>query len=54
MFPVYYAIVVMQHAVHNFTLNTSAIGFNVLILAAYALGGLVLAAIVLRRSTVAH
>jgi ABC-2 type transport system permease protein len=54
VFPVYYAIVVLQHAVHDFTLNTSAIGVNVLILAAYALGGLALATIVVRRSTLAH
>jgi ABC-2 type transport system permease protein len=53
-FPVYYAIVVLQHAVHDFTLNTSGIGINMLILAVYALGGLVLAAIVVRRSTLAH
>ena len=43
VFPVYYAIVVLQHAFHDFTLNTSGIGINVLILAAYALGGLILA-----------
>jgi ABC-type multidrug transport system permease subunit len=54
VFPVYYAIVVLQHAFHGFTLNTSGIGINVLILAAYALGGLMLAATVLRRSTLAH
>ena len=54
IFPVYYAIVVLQHAVHDFTLNTSGIGINVLILATYALGGLVLAAIVVRRSALAH
>jgi len=52
--PVYYAIVVLQHAVHDFTLNTQGIGINALILAAYALGGLVLATIVVRRSTLAH
>src|SRR5258708_3254829 len=54
VFPVYYAIVVLQHAFHDFTLNTNGIGINVLILAAYALGGLVLATIVVRRSTLAH
>jgi ABC-2 type transport system permease protein len=53
-FPVYYAIVVLQHAVHDFTLNTSGIGINLLILVAYALGGLVLATFVVRRSTLAH
>jgi len=54
VFPVYYAIVVLQHAFHGFTLNTSGIGINLLILAAYTLGGLILATMVLRRSTVAH
>jgi ABC-2 type transport system permease protein len=54
VFPVYYAIVVLQHAVHDFTLNTSGIGINVLILSVYALGGLVLATLVVRRSTLAH
>jgi ABC-2 type transport system permease protein len=54
VFPVYYAIVVLQHAVHDFTLNTDGIGMNVVILAAYALGGLVLATLVVRRSTLAH
>ncbi len=54
VFPVYYAIVVLQHAVHDFTLNTSGIGMNALILAVYALGGLILATIVLRRSLLAH
>jgi ABC-2 type transport system permease protein len=53
IFPVYYAIVLQQHAFHNFTLNTYGIGTNVVILCAYALGLIVLAAIVLRRSTVA-
>ena len=54
VFPVYYAIVVLQHAFHDFTLNTAGIETNLLILAAYALGGLVLATVVLRRSTLAH
>jgi ABC-type multidrug transport system permease subunit len=54
VFPVYYAIVVLQHAFHDFTLNTSGTLINLLILAAYALIGLVLAVVVLRRSTLAH
>ena len=54
VFPVYYAIVVLQHAFHNFTLNTYGIGINVFILAVYALGGLILATVALRRSTLAH
>ena len=54
LFPVYYAIVLQQHAFHNFTLNTLGLGTNVLILCGYALVLIVLAAIVLRRSTVAN
>ncbi|MGB8346894.1 MAG: ABC transporter permease [Ktedonobacteraceae bacterium] len=54
LFPVYYAIVVLQHAFHDFTLNTYGIGINTLILAAYTLGGLILATVALRRSTLPH
>jgi ABC-2 type transport system permease protein len=54
IFPVYYAIVLQQHAFHGFYLNTLSIGGNVLILAAYALGLIILASVVLRRSTVAN
>ncbi len=54
VFPVYYAFVELQHAFHDFSLNTSGIGINLLILVAYALGGLLLAVVVLRRSTLAH
>jgi ABC-type multidrug transport system permease subunit len=54
IFPVYYAIVLMQHAFHNFTLNTLGTGVNVLILCAYALGLLLLTTLALRRNTVAH
>jgi ABC-2 type transport system permease protein len=54
VFPVYYAIVVLQHAVHDFTLNTEGIGINALVLAVYVLGGLILATMVVRRSTLAH
>jgi ABC-2 type transport system permease protein len=53
IFPVYYAIALQQHAFHNFTLNTYGVGTNVLILVAYAVGFIILAAVVLRRSTVA-
>src|SRR5215471_4084462 len=53
-FPVYYAIVVLQHAFHDFTLNTSGTLINTLVLIAYTLGGLVLATVVLRRTTLAH
>jgi ABC-2 type transport system permease protein len=54
IFPVSYAIVLQQHAFHNFTLNTYGLGTNVLILCAYAVGTLALATFVLRRSTLAH
>jgi ABC-2 type transport system permease protein len=54
IFPVYYAIVLQQHAFHGFSLNTLSIGGNVLILGAYALGLIILASVVLRRSTVAN
>ena len=53
MFPMYYAIVFMQHAFHGFDLNTYGLGMNVLILCGYALALIVGAALVLRRSTVA-
>jgi ABC-type multidrug transport system permease subunit len=51
VFPVYYAIVVLQHAFHDFTLNTTGIGINLLILGIYTFGGLCLSTVVLRRST---
>lgn len=54
IFPVYYAIVLMQHAFHNFSLNTYGIHVNVLVLCAYAVGLLLLATFALRRSTLAH
>ena len=54
IFPVYYAIVLMQHAFHNFSLNTYGTQVNVLVLCAYAVGLLVLATFTLRRSTLAH
>ncbi|MDR3572426.1 MAG: ABC transporter permease [Anaerolineaceae bacterium] len=54
IFPVYYGIVVMQYAFHNFALNTYGITENTLILAGYAFVLVILAAIVLRRSTIAH
>lgn len=54
MFPIYYAIVLQQHAFHNFILNTYGIGMNALILGIYALALLILASLVLRRSTLAH
>lgn len=54
IFPVYYAIVLQQHAFHGFDLNTYGLGLNALILAIYALVLLLLTTLILRRSTVAH
>lgn len=54
IFPVYYAIVLQQHAFHGFDLNTLGLGGNALILLLYALALLVLTTLVVRRSTVAH
>jgi ABC-type multidrug transport system permease subunit len=54
LFPVYYAIVLMQHAFHGFDLNTYGVGLNVGILCAYMVLLMGLAALVLRRSTVAR
>ena len=54
IFPIYYAIMLQQHAFHNFILNTYGIGTNALILVIYALALLILASIVLRRNTLAH
>ena len=45
--------ILLQHAFHGFDLNTYGLGTNVLILCGYALALIVLAALVLRRSTVA-
>src|SRR5947209_6332451 len=54
LFPVAYAIVLQQHAFHSFNLNTYGVGGNVLVLVGYALGLMILAAVALRRSTIAH
>src|SRR5260370_14644891 len=54
LFPVAYAIALQQHAFHNFNLNTYGIGGNALVLVGYALALIILAAVALRRSTVAH
>ncbi|MBA3942937.1 MAG: ABC transporter permease [Herpetosiphonaceae bacterium] len=53
-FPVYYAIVLFQHAFHNFRLNTLGVATNGLVLAGYTLLVIALAAVILRRSTLAH
>src|SRR5207249_2500914 len=52
LFPPYYAIVLQQHAFHDFGLNTLGVGGNALILAIYSLVVVALSALVLRRSTV--
>lgn len=54
VFPVYYAIVLQQHAFHGFDLNTYGLGTNVLIVCGYALLLVLLAAFALRKSTIAH
>jgi ABC-type transport system involved in multi-copper enzyme maturation permease subunit len=54
IFPVYYAIVLQQHAFHNFNLNPYGTNVDVLVLVAYALGLILLTSIVLRRNTMAH
>lgn len=54
IFPVYYAIVALQYAFHNFTLNTYGLSINTLILVGYALVFVLLATLVLRRSVVAN
>lgn len=53
-FPIYYAIVLQQHAFHGFILNTYGVSTNALILVGYALVLVILAAVALRRSTMAH
>jgi ABC-2 type transport system permease protein len=53
-FPVYYAIVLEQHAFHDFTLDPSGLSTSVLVLCGYTALVVALAALVLRRSTVRH
>lgn len=54
IFPVYYQIVVMQHAFHSFSLNTYGLAENLFILVGFAAGLILLVTLVLRRSTVSH
>lgn len=54
VFPIYYAIVLQQHAFHGFILNTYGVSTNVEILVGYALVLIIVASVALRRSTVAH
>lgn len=54
IFPVYYQMVVLQHAFHSFGLNTYGLAGNLLILSGFAAGLILLVTLVLRRSTVNH
>ena len=54
IFPVYYLIVVMQHAFHGFNLNTYRLAGNLYILGGFAAGLVLLVTLVLQRSTVSH
>jgi ABC-2 type transport system permease protein len=54
IFPVYYQIVIMQHAFHNFSLNTLGLPGNLLILGGFAAGLILLVTLVLQRSTMGH
>ncbi len=51
LFPVYYAIVLEQHAFHGFALNTYGVGLNVVILCVYTVLVVAGAALVFRQST---
>jgi ABC-type transport system involved in multi-copper enzyme maturation permease subunit len=54
IFPIYYQIVVLQHAFHGFALNTLSLGGNTLILIGYALVLIILVTVALQRTTVSH
>jgi ABC-type multidrug transport system permease subunit len=54
IFPVYYQIVVLQHAFHNFSLNPYGLVVNVMILCCYTVGLLLLMTLALRQSTMSH
>jgi ABC-2 type transport system permease protein len=54
IFPIYYAIVLQQHAFHGFDLNTYGLGLNASIIVVYAVALITLAAFALRRNTLAH
>jgi ABC-2 type transport system permease protein len=54
IFPVYYQIVVLQHAFHGFALNTYSLAGNTLILVGYALALIILVTVALQRVTVSH
>ncbi|HVM71132.1 MAG TPA: ABC transporter permease [Anaerolineales bacterium] len=54
IFPIYYQIVVLQHAFHGFALNTLSLGGNTLILIGYALVLIILVTVALQRTSVSH
>ena len=54
IFPVYYQIVVMQHAFHSFSLNTYGLAGNLFILGGFAVVLILLVTLVLQRSSVSH
>jgi ABC-2 type transport system permease protein len=53
-FPVYYAIVLEQHAFHDFTLDPSGLSTSVFVLCGYMVLTIALAAFVLHRAAVQH
>jgi ABC-type multidrug transport system permease subunit len=54
VFPIYYQIVIFQHAFHGFALNTLSLGGNTLILIGYALALIILVTVTLQHATVSH
>ena len=52
--PVYYLIVAVQHAFHGFALNTRGLGGNLLILAGFTAGLIILMTLTLRRATMSN
>ena len=54
VFPVYYQIVVMQHAYHGFTLNTLGVGANIAIVAGYGVLFILLMTLAIRRARITH
>ncbi len=51
IFPVYYQIVILQHAFHSFNLNTYGLTGNLCILGGFAVGLIVLVTLALRRNS---
>jgi len=52
--PAYYGISVFQYAFHGFTITQSGVVVDTLVLLGYAIGAVLLSAIVLRRTSVSH